>query len=79
MIDTNSVTQAIQQLQAATLAAQEIHSQLSPWTPALAIGAAWCGREISRACNAAKNSAEWLMAHGGIIKIIGKIFYNQNA
>ena len=78
-MDTNLISQIVAQVTAANAAAQQLHSQISPWLPALTVAAGWAGREINRACASARGGAEWLMAHGGIIKIIGKIFYNGNA
>jgi hypothetical protein len=41
MLDTNSVIQAGQ-------IAKEVKTQISPWLPALAVAAAWLGRELNR-------------------------------
>jgi hypothetical protein len=77
MIDTNQIQQAAQVAQAAASAATTIKEQISPWMiSAISLGAAWAGREISRATAAAKNGAEWLMGHGGLLKIGVKVFWN---
>lgn len=72
MIDTNQVQQIAD-------TAQAVKSQLQPWLPALAVGAAWAGREIA-------NFNAWLIsvsgkviAHGGVARIIGKLIYNKSA
>lgn len=70
MIDTN-------QLQQITDTAQIVKSQLQPWMPAIAVGAAWLGRELSRFNAWMASSAEKIIAHGGIIKFIGKLFWNK--
>jgi hypothetical protein len=70
MIDTNQIVQAGQ-------AAQEIKSQLSPWLPALAVAAAWLGRELNRFTTWSASAAEKIMAHGGLIRIVIKIFWNS--
>lgn len=78
MIDlsTNDINQIAQQVAATQVAAQQIKETISPWLPALAIAAGWAGREINRFCAAARTGAEWTMQHGGITKIIGKLFWN---
>lgn len=72
MIDTNQIQQLGD-------AAQAVKSQLQPWIPAMAVGAAWLGREIA-------NFNAWLLsvsgkiiAHGGVLRIIGKLIYNKNS
>jgi hypothetical protein len=71
MIDTNQINQLGQ-------TAQAVKTQLSPWLPALAVAAAWLGRELNRFMGWSAIAAEKIMAHGGVIKIVGKIFYNKN-
>jgi hypothetical protein len=70
MIDTNQIAQAGQ-------AAQEIKEQLSPWLPALAVAAAWLGRELNRFTIWSAGAAEKIMAHGGLVRIAIKIFWNS--
>jgi len=69
MIDTNSITQLGQ-------TAQAIRTQLNPWLPALAIAAAWLGRELNRLAAWSASATEKIIAHGGLIKLIGKLFWN---
>ena len=78
MIDTNQILQAGQAAQTAIEQANAIKGQINPWMiSAIGFAAGWAGREISRACAAARNCAEWFMAHGGIIKIGIKLFWNS--
>lgn len=70
MIDTNQIAQAGE-------AAQEIKTQLSPWLPAIAVAAAWLGRELNRFTTWSARAAEKIMAHGGIVKITAKLFWNE--
>jgi hypothetical protein len=69
--DTNQINQLAQ-------TAQDVKTQLSPWLPALAVAAAWLGRELNRFTIWSETAADKIIAHGGIIKIIGKIFWNHN-
>jgi hypothetical protein len=69
--DTNQINQLAQ-------TAQDVKVQLSPWLPALAVAAAWLGRELNRFVAWSEIAADRIIAHGGIIKIIGKLFYNPN-
>lgn len=69
MLDPNQITELGQ-------TAQVIKTQLNPWLPALAIAAGWAGRELNRACTSAKSGAEWLLSHGGLLKLIVKLFWN---
>ena len=70
MIDTNQIAQAGE-------AAQEIKTQLSPWLPAIAVAAAWLGRELNRLAAWSAAAAEKIMAGGGIVKIVTKLFWND--
>jgi hypothetical protein len=69
--DTNQINQLAQ-------TAQDVKTQLSPWLPALTVAAAWLGREFNRFIVWSQIAADKIIAHGGIIKIIGKLFYNPN-
>jgi hypothetical protein len=71
MLDTNQINQFAQ-------TAQDVKTQLSPWLPALAVAAAWFGRELNRFATWSQSAADKIIAHGGIIKLISKIFWNQN-
>jgi hypothetical protein len=71
MIDTNQIAQLGQ-------TAQAIKTQLNPWLPALAIAAAWLGRELNRLSGWSQTAAEKIIAHGGLLKILAKIFWNKN-
>ncbi|HTR42832.1 MAG TPA: hypothetical protein VMH87_14560 [Pseudomonadales bacterium] len=71
MLDTNQINQLGE-------TAQAVKTQLSPWLPALAIAAAWLGRELNRFAAWSAVAADKIIAHGGILKIIGKIFWNKN-
>lgn len=71
MLDTNSLIQLNQ-------TAQAVKSQLSPWLPALAVAAAWFGRELNRFAAWSQSAADKIIAHGGIVKIFAKLFWNAN-
>lgn len=71
MLDTNQILQLGQ-------TAQAIKTQVNPWLPALAIAAAWLGRELNRFIAWSRIAAEKIIAHGGVIKILAKIFWNKN-
>jgi hypothetical protein len=70
MIDTNSIVQLGQ-------TAQAVKNQISPWLPAMAVAAAWLGRELNRLAAWSAEAAEKIMAHGGVIKIAAKLFWNE--
>ena len=59
MIDTNLIPQAAQDV-------ATIKTQLSPYLPALAVAAAWAGREIRNVNLYVENVAAKIIAHGGI-------------
>ena len=70
MLDTNQIAQLGQ-------TAQVIKSQLNPWLPAIAIAAAWLGRELNRFIAWSEIAAGKIVAHGGLIKILCKLFWNS--
>lgn len=70
MIDTNSIVQLGQ-------TAQVAKNEISPWLPAMAVAAAWLGRELNRFTAWSAEAAEKIMAHGGLIRIGIKIFWNS--
>ena len=67
--DTNTVQQLGQ-----TVA--EVKTQLSPYVPALAVAAAWLGREIRNFNAACLRTAEYISGHGGILMMIRKLVWN---
>ena len=69
MIDTNQVQQLAQ-------VGAEIKTQVSPWLPALAVGAAWAGREVRNFNAWLINGAEYVIGHGGLGMIIRKLIWN---
>jgi hypothetical protein len=71
MLDTNQINQLGE-------TAQAVKTQLSPWIPAIAVAAAWLGRELNRFVAWSEIAANKIIAHGGIAKIIAKIFWNRN-
>jgi hypothetical protein len=71
MLNTNSIIELGQ-------TAQAIKTQLNPWLPALAVAAAWSGRELNRFIAWSTVAADKIIAHGGLIKLLGKIFWNKN-
>jgi hypothetical protein len=86
MIDTNSILQVASQVAAAQTAAHEVltalnaqRSQLAPWLPAIAIAAAWLGRELTRFSAWLQTAAGKIIAHGGLVKILIKLFWNPDA
>ena len=70
MLDTNQIAQLGQ-------TAQVIKAQINPWLPAIAIATAWLGRELNRFIIWANIAAEKIIAHGGLIKIFGRLFWNN--
>jgi hypothetical protein len=80
MLDTNSIIQSVQTAQEllSTLNSQrsQLSSALSPWLPAIAVGAAWLGRELNRLAAWSENAAGKIMMHGGIAKILWKLIWN---
>jgi hypothetical protein len=70
--DTNQVQQAFD-------TAAAIHSQLSPYVPALAIAAGWAGREIRNFNAWLLAVSEYIIGHGGIGYILLKLFWNPPA
>jgi hypothetical protein len=77
MINTNQLTELSENLATAQAAAQTIKSQLSPWLPAIAIAAAWLGRELNRFSDWFTTVASKIIAHGGLVKIFIKFFWNR--
>ena len=71
MIDTNQINQLAE-------TAQAVKTQLSPWLPAMAVAAAWLGRELNRFVAWSEIAVNKIIVHGGIVKIITKIFWNRN-
>jgi hypothetical protein len=49
---------------------------LNPWLPAMAIAAAWFGRELTRFSAWFQTAAVKIITHGGILKIILKLIWN---
>ena len=69
MIDTNQIAQAAQDVAA-------VKSQLSPYVPALAVAAAWAGREIRNVNLYLEAVAAKIIAHGGVWQIVRKLWNN---
>lgn len=69
MIDTNTITEAGQTVAVAK-------ATLAPYLPALAVAAAWAGREIRNVNLYLENVAGKIIAHGGIWQIAKKIWNN---
>jgi len=69
MIDTNTIAQTAQ---AAALA----KSSLQPYLPALAIAAAWAGRELKNFNFWLVDTSEFIMKHGGIGYLLWKLIWN---
>lgn len=72
MIDTNLIPQAAQDV-------ATIKTQLSPYLPALAVAAAWAGREIRNVNLYVENVAAKIIAHGGLGMIVKKLLWNPGA
>ena len=68
MLDTNDLIQAGQ-------IAQTAREQISPWLPAITIAAAWLGRELNRLSAWLQTATSKIIAHGGLIKIVIKLFW----
>jgi hypothetical protein len=77
MLDTNQLQEISDRVAAAQAAAQAIKIQINPWLPALAIAAAWLGRELNRLATWSTATADKIIAHGGLFKLIAKVFYNS--
>jgi len=71
MLDTNQINQLAE-------TAQAVKTQLGPWLPALAVAAAWLGRELNRFVAWSEIAVNKIIVHGGMVKIITKIFWNRN-
>lgn len=69
MIDTNTITEAGQ-------AAAVAKATLAPYLPALAVAAAWAGREIRNVNLWLENVAGKIIAHGGVWQIVRKLWNN---
>ena len=72
MIDTNQVQQAAQVV-------AEAKSQFAPYVPALAVAAAWAGRELKNFNAWCAGVAQYVIAHGGIGWLIWKLLWNPPA
>ena len=71
MIDTNTIVQAAQDAAIAK-------ATLAPYLPALAVAAAWAGREIRNFNNWVFDLGEYFIAHGGMLVYLKKIFWNPS-
>jgi len=73
MIDPAAITNTV------ATAAQDVaavKSSFSPYLPALAVAAAWAGREIRNVNLYLESIASKIIAHGGIWQIVKKIWNN---
>ena len=68
-LDTNTISQAGETIGV-------VKAQISPYLPALAVGAAWAGREIRNVNLYLENVAAKIIAHGGIGMIVRKLWNN---
>lgn len=73
MLNTNQIQTA---LETANNTAQIVRTQINPWLPAIAVAAAWLGRELSRLSAWLQTAASKIIAHGGIAKILWKLVWN---
>ncbi len=73
MIDPTTITNTVSQA-ASDVAA--VKSSLSPYLPALAVAAAWAGREIRNVNLYLENIASKIIAHGGVWQIVKKLWNN---
>ena len=69
MLDTNQIAQVSQDV-------ATVKAQLSPYLPALAVAAAWAGREIKNFNAWCFNVASFVISHGGVGMLIKKFIYN---
>jgi len=76
MLDTNSIIQTAANIQVLLDAARNAQHAVSPWLPAIAVAAAWLGRELNRLAAWSENAAGKIMAHGGIARILWKLIWN---
>jgi hypothetical protein len=72
MLDTNQVQQV-------AAVAAEAKAQLTPWLPAIAVGAAWLGREIRNLNAWLFNAGEFVMQRGGVLMILVKLIWDPAA
>jgi len=73
MIDPTTITNTV------ATAAQEVAAvklSLSPYLPALAVAAAWAGRELRNVNLYLENVATKIIAHGGVWQIVRKLWNN---
>jgi hypothetical protein len=73
MIDTNQIQTA---LETANNTVHIVRTQMSPWLPAIAIAAAWFGRELTRFSAWLQTAAAKIITHGGLLKILWKLLWN---
>jgi len=76
VLDTNSIIQAAKEVAAVQTLAQTIKTQLNPWLPAIAVAAAWLGRELTRFSAWLQTAAAKIITHGGLVKILIKLIWN---
>lgn len=69
MIDTNQIQQLGD-------TAQAVKNELQPYLPALAIAAAWLGREIRNFNIWVRSILEFIITHGGIGYLFWKLIWN---
>lgn len=72
MLDTNQINQVAQNV-------ATVKEQLSPYLPALAVAAAWAGRELRNFNNYIFELGEYAIAHGGIGMLLKKLIWNPPA
>ena len=86
MIDTNSLPAVVAALQDSNVVesnllavihrAGQVQQTFSPYLPALAVAAAWAGREIRNVNLYLENIAAKIIAHGGVWQIVKKLWNN---
>ena len=86
MIDTNSLPAVVAALQDSNVVesnllaviqhAGQVKQSFAPYLPALAVAAAWAGREIRNVNLYLENVAGKIIAHGGIWQIVKKLWNN---
>lgn len=70
MIDTNQIAQVAQNV-------ADVKSTIAPYWPAICAGLLWLRSELKMLFNHGMEFAEYCIAHGGVLRFIGKVFWNK--
>lgn len=70
MIDTNQIAQVAQNV-------ATVKATIAPYWPALAAALLWLRSELKTIFHYGMDFAEYCIAHGGVLRFLGKIFWNN--